>query len=179
MPHPDELPENIRPLARCNAVRLTHERFRSDVQGLVKALQRELEEIALLRSATIGAVNKGPEPHEPALQSSRRALLIACVLGVLLAGSVGLGLRIHACWRLRNRRPCLCSRHQHHRRLRNRRPCQCGRHQHHRRLTFRGYRLERKSALHSLEVRTPHCWVHTETGLLILPCSPVTNFALR
>lgn len=46
MPRPDELPEALRPLARRNAVRLTHERFRADVQGLVKALERSLEEVA-------------------------------------------------------------------------------------------------------------------------------------
>jgi len=40
MPRPDELPESLRPLARCNAVQLRHERFASDVQGLVKALAR-------------------------------------------------------------------------------------------------------------------------------------------
>ena len=40
MPRTDELPEPLRPLATRNAVRLTHERFRSDVQGLVAALQR-------------------------------------------------------------------------------------------------------------------------------------------
>jgi cold shock CspA family protein len=46
MPRSDELPETIRPLARRNAVRLTHERFRADAQGLVKALQQILEKIA-------------------------------------------------------------------------------------------------------------------------------------
>ena len=35
MPKPDQLPEAIRPLARRNAVRLTHERFEADTQGLV------------------------------------------------------------------------------------------------------------------------------------------------
>jgi hypothetical protein len=44
MPRADELPEAIRPLATRNAVRLTHERFRADVQGLVKALERALDE---------------------------------------------------------------------------------------------------------------------------------------
>jgi hypothetical protein len=51
MPRADELPESIRPLARRNAVRLTHERFRADAQGLIKALQRALEEIEMLRQA--------------------------------------------------------------------------------------------------------------------------------
>jgi len=45
MPRADELPDALRPLARRNAVRLTHERFRADVQGLVKALQQALAEI--------------------------------------------------------------------------------------------------------------------------------------
>ena len=44
MPHPNELPEVLRPLANRNAVRLTHERFRADVQGLIKAVQLALEE---------------------------------------------------------------------------------------------------------------------------------------
>src|ERR1700691_5092969 len=45
MPRADELPDALRPLARRNAVRLTHERFRADVQGLVKALQQALKDI--------------------------------------------------------------------------------------------------------------------------------------
>jgi hypothetical protein len=43
MPRADELPEAIRPLARRNAVRLTHERFRTDTQALITALQKERE----------------------------------------------------------------------------------------------------------------------------------------
>jgi hypothetical protein len=34
MPRADELPDAMKPLARRNAVRLTHERFRADTQGL-------------------------------------------------------------------------------------------------------------------------------------------------
>src|SRR5271166_4620629 len=45
MPRPEDLPAPLRPLARRNAIRLTHERFRADVGGLVKALQQSLEEI--------------------------------------------------------------------------------------------------------------------------------------
>src|SRR5262249_55602939 len=44
MPRADELPEAIRPLARRNAVRLTHERFRTDTQALITALQNTLKE---------------------------------------------------------------------------------------------------------------------------------------
>jgi hypothetical protein len=43
MPHPNVLPETIRPLSRRNAVRLTHERFHSDAQGLITALEQILE----------------------------------------------------------------------------------------------------------------------------------------
>jgi hypothetical protein len=45
MPRPEDLPQPLQPLARRNAVRLTHERFRADTQGLVKALQQSLNEI--------------------------------------------------------------------------------------------------------------------------------------
>lgn len=49
MPRSDELPEAIRPLATRNAVRLTHERFRADVQGLVRALEKALDEMDVPR----------------------------------------------------------------------------------------------------------------------------------
>jgi len=39
MPRTDELPAEIRSLARRNAVRLSHERFRADAQALIKAIQ--------------------------------------------------------------------------------------------------------------------------------------------
>jgi hypothetical protein len=44
MPHSNQLPESIRPLATRNAVRLTHERFRADVDGLIKALHQVVPE---------------------------------------------------------------------------------------------------------------------------------------
>jgi hypothetical protein len=51
MPQPEQLPEVLRPLATRHAVRLTHERFRADAQGLIKALQQSLEEIEKRRKA--------------------------------------------------------------------------------------------------------------------------------
>jgi len=39
MPTADRLPEELRPLVRRQAVRLTHERFRADAEGLIRALQ--------------------------------------------------------------------------------------------------------------------------------------------
>ena len=42
MPREDELPESLAGFARRNATRLTHERFRSDMDGLVTLLQQEV-----------------------------------------------------------------------------------------------------------------------------------------
>jgi Domain of unknown function (DUF4189)/TIR domain/Putative peptidoglycan binding domain len=91
MPHPDELPEAIRPLSQRNAVRLTHERFRSDVQGLIKALQGAIEDVASRRSSAVDASDRGVKPSEPP-PSSRRALAAFGVLGVVLIGTAGIWL---------------------------------------------------------------------------------------
>jgi formylglycine-generating enzyme required for sulfatase activity len=45
MPQAHELPEPLQPLVWRNAVRLSHTRFRSDVQGLIKALHEALRDI--------------------------------------------------------------------------------------------------------------------------------------
>ena len=45
MPRLEDLPDSLRPIVRRNAVRLTHEQFRADTQGLIKALQQALAEI--------------------------------------------------------------------------------------------------------------------------------------
>jgi hypothetical protein len=39
MPSPEDLPDSLRALARRNAVRVTHERFRSDLGGLIEKLK--------------------------------------------------------------------------------------------------------------------------------------------
>lgn len=49
MPRSTELPETLRGFARCNAVRLTHERFRADVVGLIKSLEQVLSEAEAAR----------------------------------------------------------------------------------------------------------------------------------
>jgi hypothetical protein len=51
MPRSTELPEGLKPFARCNAVRLSHERFRADMQGLIKALEDVLAEADAARRA--------------------------------------------------------------------------------------------------------------------------------
>src|SRR6516162_5052702 len=49
MPRVEALPDPIRPLARRQAVGLTHERFKTDTEGLIKALERALEEAEVAR----------------------------------------------------------------------------------------------------------------------------------
>jgi hypothetical protein len=51
MPRSTELPEGLKPFARCNAVRLTHERFSADMQGLIKSLEDVLAELDAARKA--------------------------------------------------------------------------------------------------------------------------------
>jgi hypothetical protein len=41
MPRAEELPEDIKPLASRNAIRLTHDRFKDDAERLVRALKKK------------------------------------------------------------------------------------------------------------------------------------------
>jgi hypothetical protein len=75
MPRADQMPEALRPLATRNAVRLTHERFRADVQGLVGALQRGLAD----GGTSSSGISIPPAP--------RRALLIASIAAVVIAAA--------------------------------------------------------------------------------------------
>jgi len=79
MPRPDELPEVLRPLSRRNAVRLTHERFHSDAQGLIKALQQSLDEMEAQRRAADEERKRKAEreAHERAAAERRREEAIA------------------------------------------------------------------------------------------------------
>jgi hypothetical protein len=73
MPHPEELPEALRPLARRNAVRLTHERFRADTQGLVKALEQALAEIEEARRQHAQAEAERQAAEQRRLQEAEAA----------------------------------------------------------------------------------------------------------
>jgi hypothetical protein len=46
MPRSEDLPNSMKPLAKRNAVRLTHERFRTDADGLVKTLKAAFAQMA-------------------------------------------------------------------------------------------------------------------------------------
>jgi hypothetical protein len=84
MPRPEDLPEALQPLARRNALRLTHERFRADIGGLVKALQQSLEEIEAQRQAeeqrrVEAAAKQRAEEEERAFALAKRAGTIAAL----------------------------------------------------------------------------------------------------
>ena len=66
MPRSTELPESLKPFARCNAVRLTHERFRADMAGLVKSLEQVLSETEAARKAEGDAVRRDAKAREKA-----------------------------------------------------------------------------------------------------------------
>lgn len=73
MPRPEDLPEALQPLTRRNAVRLTHERFRADTQGLIKAIQQGLAEIDARHKAEAEAARRGQEEEQRQRQQAEAA----------------------------------------------------------------------------------------------------------
>jgi hypothetical protein len=66
MPRSNELPESLKAFARCNAVRLSHERFRADTAGLIKALEDVLAELDAARKAESEEAQLKAEAREKA-----------------------------------------------------------------------------------------------------------------
>lgn len=86
MPKPDALPEQLKPLTRRNAVRLTHDRFKADTQGLIKVLESALEEAETQRTARTEAERSAAETAarkraedeaERAAEAERQAAVLA------------------------------------------------------------------------------------------------------
>jgi hypothetical protein len=75
MPHAEALPEPIRPLAWRQALGLTRERLNADAQGVIKALQRALEEAEAARqqAATEATAAEKPRAAELAAKQAARA----------------------------------------------------------------------------------------------------------
>jgi hypothetical protein len=119
MPRSNELPEPIKPLARRQAVRLTHERFRADMQGVVRALQEALDEADALRRAKAetarqvaansedGQAVRTARTDEPSTgeqrgallpakspPASRRLMLIGGALAAGIAGVLAVGIAV-------------------------------------------------------------------------------------
>jgi hypothetical protein len=73
MPRPEDLPEALQPLARRNAVRLTHERFRADTQGLIKAIQQGIHDIEADRRAQAEEARRAKAEEERKRQEEEKA----------------------------------------------------------------------------------------------------------
>jgi hypothetical protein len=73
MPSSKDLPDDLKPLARRNAVRLTHERFRADADGLIKALERALEQAEVQRDAQEAAAQAQQERVREEAAASQKA----------------------------------------------------------------------------------------------------------
>jgi hypothetical protein len=85
MPRPEQLPDALKPLARRNAVRLTYERFRADMQGLIKALQQALAEIEAAHTVPAHAGGARARQQANPAPANARPLRPAIVAAVALA----------------------------------------------------------------------------------------------
>jgi hypothetical protein len=77
MPRPEDLPEALQALARRNAVRLTHERFRADTQGLIKAIQQGIHNIEVERQAQAEVARRAKAEEERKRQEEETARRLA------------------------------------------------------------------------------------------------------
>jgi hypothetical protein len=91
MPGPDQMPDAIKDLAYRNSVELTHARWNSDVQLLIKALQRYVTTNAATEAdpvhATVSVQLPPPVPAEPApsTSASKLPLVLGGAIVVLVA----------------------------------------------------------------------------------------------
>jgi formylglycine-generating enzyme required for sulfatase activity len=86
IPRADQLPEGMKPLATRNALRLTHERFRSDVQGLITALQRALKSAEEQKPVPLPPLQPRPWLRRPALIGAVIGTAIVCAaIGVWIS----------------------------------------------------------------------------------------------
>jgi hypothetical protein len=88
MPRREDLPEALQPLMRRNAVRLTHERFRADTQGLVRALQQGFEEMEAARQTE---ERRREDAQAKQRAAEEQAFAIARRAGTVLARRDGCG----------------------------------------------------------------------------------------
>ena len=77
MPRANALPEPLKPLARRNAVGLTHERFRADTQGLIKALEEALADVEKANAQEVMRVEKELSTSPDASKTVAAAKLVS------------------------------------------------------------------------------------------------------
>jgi TIR domain len=99
MPSAEQLPDDLKELAYRNGVELTHARWDTDVQVLVKALQRQLDNTPpvdraqdrTIEKTTASVETKGAStlPPDGPTRKSRRTLAMAVVAAIAIAAGVG------------------------------------------------------------------------------------------
>jgi TIR domain/VHL beta domain len=80
MPRVDQLPEDMRELAFRNSVELTHARWDSDVQVLIKALARYIAKPDAVPAATHPRETAGTPPGKPSPRLKIAAMAVAAVV---------------------------------------------------------------------------------------------------
>ena len=94
MPHPEQLPENIKDLAFRNSVEISHERWNSDVQLLITALKQYVRTTPETETQPVHATipSQLPPPvataTEPNSGNKRTGLLIGGVAAALIVAAV-------------------------------------------------------------------------------------------
>jgi Ricin-type beta-trefoil lectin domain-like/TIR domain len=90
MPRPEQLPEDLQLLAYRNGVELTHARWDSDVQVLIKGLQRHMESMPLGVASVAAKVDQAQDHTLPLdNRKSWRTLVLAAVAVAAIAAGVG------------------------------------------------------------------------------------------
>jgi hypothetical protein len=95
MPHPGDLPENMKDLAYRNSVEITHARWNSDVHLLIAALGKYVSPSAATDTEPVHATVSVqlPPPNPPATAPPQpRASSLPLILGVVAAVVVALGI---------------------------------------------------------------------------------------
>lgn len=95
MPRPEQLPENLKDLAFRNSVELSHTRWASDVELLIKALTRFVDQPSATANKPVSAtasVQSPPHPAPALRPDSTRRSSLPLVLGIVAAAVLALGI---------------------------------------------------------------------------------------
>lgn len=94
MPRADQLPDTLKPLVARHAVRLTHERFRPDADGLINALQRALKAAKEARAKHVTSEEKRLWPRRARMGSlwppARSLWATASLAGIVFFIAIGI-----------------------------------------------------------------------------------------
>src|ERR1700761_819287 len=102
MPHPDQLPDNLKDLAYRNSVEITHARWNSDVQLLTKALSQYVTSASSTNKEPVHATvavqlppPSAPAEHAAPARASKTPLIaaVSVVAVVLIAVAAFFGFR--------------------------------------------------------------------------------------